>query len=245
MDVVLFDYGGVLAPVVSPPDGFRSMAQLILARLRRSDLDRDAIETDLREGWAAYTGWKTAQSRNLHPREIEQARFWEWVTCDWPPAESAAVRAHATVLTKELELRVIQRPARPEAAAVIERLKSAGTGVGIVSNCLSGDAAREQLDADGLLPLFDVTVFSNEAGVRKPGPDILELALTALGGDPAHTCFVGDRLDRDVLAARRAGLGTSVLYRAETGPGRALRGVAPDFTIDSLPELVPLLGITS
>lgn len=242
VDAVLFDYGGVLAPVVSPTDGFRSMAEVILARLRHTDLDVDAIEIDLREGWAAYDGWKRAQSRNPHPKEVTQPRFWEWVTCDWPEAESAAVRAHATVLTKELELRVIERPARTDAAAVIEQLRGAGIGVGIVSNCLSGDAARHQLEADGLLSLFDVTVFSNEVGVRKPGPDILSLALTALGSDAARTCFVGDRVDRDILAARRAQLGAAVLFNAETGSGRPLRDVLPDHRIDSLSDLPTVLG---
>lgn len=243
VDAVLFDYGGVLAPVQSPADGFRSMAEVVLNRLRNTRLDLDSVEFDLREGWAAYAGWKTAQSRNLHPREVGQTRFWEWVTCDWPAAEQAAVRAHATVLTRELELRVIQRPAREEAAPLLRRLSAAGVGVGIVSNCLSGDAARQQLEEDGLLSLFDVTVFSNEAGVRKPGPDILELGLAALGTDPAQACFVGDRLDRDILAGQRARIGTTVLFHAETGAGRALRGVRPDHTIDRLSDLPTVLGL--
>lgn len=244
VDAVLLDYGGVLAPVESPDDGFRSMAAVIHDRLRHTDLRVEDVEIDLCDGWHAYAGWKTAQSRNPHPHEVTQPRFWEWVTCDWPAAEQAAVRAHATVLTRELELRVIQRPARADAAQLLRTLSAAGVGTGIVSNCLSGDAAREQLEADGLLSLLDVTVFSNEVGVRKPGPDILQIGLAALGTDPAHGCFVGDRLDRDILAGRRAGVGTTVLFLAETGSGRALRGVEPDHTIASLSELPNVLGVT-
>lgn len=243
IDAVVFDYGGVLAEVRTPEDGFGIMAGIIRAALPSTTLTVADIETDLMFGWRAYDGWKRAQSRSRQPVELAQTAFWELVTCDWDAPERAAVAAQATVLTRELELTVIQRPASSASASVLKALRAAGIKTALASNCLSGDAARVQLSADGLLDLFDVMVFSNEIGYRKPGPLLLLHALTAVGVSPSAACFVGDRLDRDILAARRAEFQLCILKTAKTGSGTALRGVVADAVIDELGELLPLIGL--
>ena len=66
----------------------------------------------------------------------------------------------------------------------------------------------------------------------KPAPDILDLAMTRIGADREATIMLGDQLDTDILAARRAGL-KSVLV--ETGvPARSTSGVVPDFVVRDL-----------
>jgi FMN phosphatase YigB (HAD superfamily) len=240
---VVFDYGGVLAEVNSPADGFAAMSRIIHAVLPETELTLSDIDTDLRYGWKAYAGWKRAQSRSREPVEMSQAAFWEMVTCDWGEAERAAVSGNVVTLTRDLELHVIQPPANPDTAAVLGALRQAGIKVGLASNCLSGDAARVQLAADGLLDLFDIALFSNEVGYRKPGARLLQHAMTALKVDAHESCFVGDRLDRDILAARRAQMGLCVLKIAMTGSGDSLRDVSADAVIDGLGELLPLLGL--
>jgi len=238
---VLFDYGGVLADVLTPSNGFESMAQVIRDHLPFTSLTREDIATDLAFGWKAYDGWKRAQSRARKPREISQQGFWKLVTCDWTDADRAAVAAAAVVLTQELELRVIARPALPGTRKTLLALRDRGIRLALVSNCLSGEAARVQLEEDQLLDLFDVTVFSNEIGYRKPGPQILWHALAALDVEPEQAAFVGDRLDRDMLAGARAGIRLNVLRKTPTGSGVPLRGVTADVTIDHLGELLDRL----
>lgn len=239
---VLFDYGGVLGEVAKPPGGVDSVADHMIGLLQRLDcgLTRDDVAVDLALGMAAYEAFKRAQSRMLEPREITHCEFWQFVTCDWPAAARAVVDVNATPLTQRLESATIRRPAREDAVDTLTALRAAGIRTALVSNCLSGAAARDELARDHLHDLLDVSLFSDEIGLRKPGAGILLRALEALGVAPEHAWFVGDRIDRDILAARRAGVSKAILISTRAGSGTALRGVEPDVRIDQLAQLLPL-----
>lgn len=240
---VVFDYGGVLADVLEPADGFAKMGDLVHRLVPDSNLTPLDISEDIEEAWNAYDGWKRFQNRRKAPLEISQHDFWDLVTCQWHEPERNAIFANSVRLTQELELQVIQRRANPGVAAVLQTLRSAGIRLALASNCLSGDAARVQLSEDGLLDLFDAVMFSDEVGYRKPGPELLERALAAVQVPASEACFVGDRIDRDILAGRRAGFALCVLRKAPGGSGRQIRGITADHSINDLRELVPLLGL--
>ena len=74
--------------------------------------------------------------------------------------------------------------------------------------------------------------------VGKPSPVMVERSLSQLGTDPAGTVMLGDRLDTDILAGRRAGTPTVLVT---TGVSRAEdvadSGIEPDWTIESLDAL--------
>jgi FMN phosphatase YigB (HAD superfamily) len=240
IETVIFDYGGVLANVLKPSDGFYAMAQVALDVIPSLKLSPTTIAEDIKAGWTAYDGWKIFQSRRRVPLEMSQSLFWELVTHDWEEGVSREAIANAALLTRELELRVISRPASTGAGHVLKTLRDRGKKLALASNCLSGDAARFQLQQDGLLDLFDATLFSDEVGYRKPGPELLRQTVAALGGTAEETCFVGDRIDRDIQAGRRAGMGLCVLKIAPTGPGQGVRGVQEDYAIRELSELLTL-----
>lgn len=73
-----------------------------------------------------------------------------------------------------------------------------------------GDPAgqRAKLAATGLGDLLSAAVFSDEIGRehRKPDPVGLRRACEALGLPPDHVVVIGDRPDKDVEAAARAGM---------------------------------------
>jgi FMN phosphatase YigB (HAD superfamily) len=244
---VLFDYGGVLAEVHSPADGPDRLARQVGELLCRAGcpMEHADVLADLQIGLRAFDGLKRAQSRMPDPRETTPRELWELVACDWAPAPRAAVLANATPLCRLLERTVIERPARPDAATLLALLRDSGVRTALVCNCLSGQAARDQLAEDGLSGMLDVELYSDEVGYRKPGPTLLRTALEALGVDARQSWMVGDKIDRDVLAARRVGIGTAVLVRTASGPGTRLRGVQPDHEIDALMELAPLLGLSA
>ena len=86
----------------------------------------------------------------------------------------------------------------------LERLKSAGFKLGIVSNAdgrVAGDAKRL-----GLAQFFDVIIDSQVVGVEKPNPKIFQLALDALGVPPEEAMYAGDIYAIDMLGARAAGI---------------------------------------
>lgn len=74
----------------------------------------------------------------------------------------------------------------------------------VLSN--ADDTLRRRLtDAHGIIDLFDEVVVSADVGMAKPDPRIYELAARRLGLPPSACVFIDD-LERNVRAAREAGM---------------------------------------
>ena len=97
---------------------------------------------------------------------------------------------------------------------------------------------RPELELLGLSPWFDPTLLSSEVGVRKPGPEIFERALAAVGARPAAALHVGDDPHADVGGGAALGMRTGLV-----GPAARVSDlvVAPDLRLDSVADLPPLL----
>lgn len=80
---------------------------------------------------------------------------------------------------------------RDAVVARARRIKAAGVRTACVTNNVRefGEAWRGMVPVD---ELFDAVVDSCHAGVRKPDPRMFELALDAVGADPARTAFLDD-----------------------------------------------------
>ncbi|MCM0678884.1 HAD family hydrolase, partial [Micromonospora phytophila] len=112
----------------------------------------------------------------------------------------------------------------------------------VVSNTLCGAAHRDFLAAAGLAGLFVAQFYSDEAGVRKPNPELAHRAARAVGVPVGGCWFVGDSLHRDVVCARRAGVGATILMRSpRTDRDGPLPGVVPDAVVEDGHGLVALL----
>jgi putative hydrolase of the HAD superfamily len=126
-----------------------------------------------------------------------------------------------------------------ETLSVLRGLRDRGLRLGLVSNvALLPDAMRQDLDALGILPLLDATVFSSELRTRKPDPRIFEACLVELGVAAERAVFVGDRLLDDIAGAQSVGLRAVQTreFRREEDPS-----VRPDAVIDRLSELPSVL----
>lgn len=112
--------------------------------------------------------------------------------------------------------------------ALLEALRKRGLKLGLVSNA-SGPPAllHGELAESGIAERIDYAVFSSEVGWSKPGADIFELALAALGVPAEAALFVGDRLDEDVRGAAELGMTTvqALWFRADDHPD----GVEADY----------------
>ncbi|MEM2886190.1 MAG: HAD-IA family hydrolase [Thermoproteota archaeon] len=95
----------------------------------------------------------------------------------------------------------------PASKSVLRFLKDNGKGTGLISNVgmTPGFALRRFLEMEGIAHYFDVMVFSDEAGVRKPNPSIFKLAAGKLGSSPSEMAHIGDDLRSDVWGAKNAG----------------------------------------
>ncbi len=80
---------------------------------------------------------------------------------------------------------------------------------------------------------------SHELGAEKPTPAFFAAVIDLAGEEAAAILYVGDRLDNDVLPARRAGMRTVLLRRGPWGYLHAERPEAglADAICDSLLEL--------
>jgi FMN phosphatase YigB (HAD superfamily) len=94
------------------------------------------------------------------------------------------------------------------AEETLSRLKEAELGLGLVcdTGLSPGRVVRELLDDCGLLKFLDVTCFSDEVGVPKPGGEIFAKALAELGVRPPEAMHVGDLRRTDIAGAHDIGM---------------------------------------
>ncbi|MEM3597198.1 MAG: HAD family hydrolase [Candidatus Bathyarchaeia archaeon] len=145
----------------------------------------------------------------------------------------------------------------PDALEVLRWLKSQNKYVGIICNTglTPGFGLRRFLEKEGVAKYFDVMIFSEEVGVRKPDPRIFHLVSEKLKVKPYEVVHVGDNLRSDVWGAKNACF-KAVYFLCETGRDRVAESdptslvslsrklgglrkdeIAPDATISSLTML--------
>jgi putative hydrolase of the HAD superfamily len=95
--------------------------------------------------------------------------------------------------------------AHEDAAQVVKELLAAGLAVGALSNAATAYQTLK-LERVGLAETVPMLVGVDTLGFGKPDPRVFAEACRLLGTSPARTVYVGDELDVDAVAARRAGL---------------------------------------
>ncbi len=127
----------------------------------------------------------------------------------------------------------------------LDWLKVQGFRIAALTNRTHGGATfLEEMRQDGLLPYFGAVISSDQAGYRKPHPEIFRITLDALAVQPHEVAHVGDRLDMDIRGARSSGMAAIWMRRVhppETVPHDPTE--EPHATIERLVELrkLPLL----
>lgn len=129
---------------------------------------------------------------------------------------------------------------RPDVLAAVRQLRDADWKVAIVTNGMQ-DNQLAKIQRTGLADLVDSWCISEEAGVRKPDPEIFRMAARRCGALIDHGGWmVGDSLLADIEGGQAAGLRTVWLRgRRATDPGSI--SVTPDFTVGSVPEAVQVI----
>ena len=111
--------------------------------------------------------------------------------------------------------------------------------LGIIANQSLG--TQERIDNWGIGKYFDVVMASAEAGCAKPDLKIFTAALDKAGCAPADAFMVGDRLDNDIIPAKKLGMKT-VWVRQGYAIYQTINDDSnrPDHIVDSIDELIPL-----
>jgi HAD superfamily hydrolase (TIGR01549 family) len=124
----------------------------------------------------------------------------------------------------------------PEALEVLRELRLRGLRLGLVSNTEVGtrEAVVERL---GLHKLFDSIVLSYEELAVKPDPRPFVRCLGQLRVSPPAALFAGDRMEVDVIPARRLGMQGVLVDRA------AKKGYKPRHALAVVKDLRGLLPL--
>ena len=111
--------------------------------------------------------------------------------------------------------------------------------LGVIANQTLG--TQERLDNWGVGEFFDVVMASAEAGCAKPDLRLFEMALKKAECEPGEAVMVGDRLDNDIVPAKKLGMKTVwvrqgyAIYQSIDDESKR-----PDYIVDSIEELIDL-----
>jgi len=234
VQALLLDFGGVLVDGVTRPGWPARLATVIGALLAQQGAAvPETLGNDLVAAVEAYGRWGDAMCRPWAPAELSHAEFWsDFVAADWPVAARAVVVGYATELCHRLGRLIHDWALRPGVPELLAEMAMRGIPVAVASNTLCGAVHREFLAGAGLADRFAAQVYSDEAGVRKPNPELIATAANAVGVPVGDAWYVGDTWSRDVLCGRRAGVGRTVLMRSlRTDTDVGYRRVAPDLVV--------------
>lgn len=103
----------------------------------------------------------------------------------------------------------------PGARRCLDVLQSNGIKMAVVSNHHNYDSLVTRLKEIGIRDYFQAVIASEKVGIRKPNPEIFEVALDRLRVRKEQAVFVGDSLETDIAGAKKAGLVAILMRRRE------------------------------
>lgn len=127
-------------------------------------------------------------------------------------------------------------PVDPAVASALDRARSSGWKVGVVTN---GDQIQaEKMTRAGLWQHVDQLIASDLEGVQKPDPELFRIAARRLGGTLEGAWMIGDQPVTDIAGAIAAGI-ESVWVRLE--PDWPDHGFVPTLIASSTPEAIGMV----
>lgn len=133
------------------------------------------------------------------------------------------------------ELEKLYPDAKPVLSALSKKYK-----IGIIANQSSGSS--ERLESWGILKYIDVVTASAEEGVAKPDSEIFNIALAKAECSAENAVMIGDRLDNDIVPAKKIGMKTIwikqgfAVYQSPKNESEKA-----DYTVNSLSQLLSVL----
>ena len=237
LKAVFFDMGGTIETYRSSNELRISNAHAIRDCLKKTGISLDLNDEELASlimcRLKAYHHWNLVSMI-----EIPSLEIWsKYVFQDY----DVNIESVAEELSFLYETRFFEREMRPEIPAVLEEIKSMGIKIGCISNTQSLTQVPFSMKRYGIEQYFNPVVLSSDYGRRKPDASIFYQA-TRLAGLPTSDCvYVGDKVNRDILGAHRAGFRFAVKIDHVYDDGEKDEGAIPDYLIDNMTELLPIL----
>ena len=126
------------------------------------------------------------------------------------------------------------------AVDILKSLRGLGYKIGLITNC-SAEVPLMWKNTN-FSYLFDVTIFSASAGMKKPDPQIYNLACEQMGVEPNECLYFGDGDSNELSGASQLGM-DAVMIRDpnEMDPYRLVEVEWDGRKIESFSEIIDLL----
>jgi putative hydrolase of the HAD superfamily len=244
IQAVLFDLGGVFHTAVSNPEKADFFAGASLKVLAENGINLAVSPGDflamVEERAKEYKKHSEIDRKELAPQKI----WAEFFLKDFGiPEERLIPCAERLCYLFDAERKEL-RP-RPDLRETVLELKGMGLKLGVISNILSAAFVHERLAIYGIADAMDCVVTSVETGIRKPDKRIFYTGAERIGLPPASCAYIGDRISRDVIGARGAGMGVVIRIRWADSEEKDAHLGSPeneaDFRIDGLKEIPGLI----
>ena len=233
IEAILFDMGGTLRRTARRTRGEKLRVVQRMMDLIGVQGSVEAFALLLARHAKAYKHW----AEQTHT-ELNESDLWmKWMLPDFPPERIRGMAIQLNQLYREANgLRAVF----PESREVVLELFRRGYRLGLVSNTTSSVEVPALLNELEITGCFETVILSAVVGRRKPDPGILLDATRRMGIAPERCAYVGDRIDRDVAAARKAGFSKAIILRDPSQPEVDESNLTPDHTIQNLCDLLEL-----
>lgn len=242
---VLFDLGGTLHVNDSPPGRDIWFSRRVIERLGdygiHLEISPEALAAQLAVNAEEY---KRHSEQDL--KELGGAEIWSrWFLREQglSPSQLAPMAEELSFLYDYERVRVMRRP---HLAQTMERLRSMGLRMGVISNIISRSVVPHFLAEYGIDGYMDCVITSCGTGIRKPDPGIFRVAEEKMGMAPEELAYVGDTISRDVRGTRAAGWKCMIQIRnpaiAHRDKGLENSPWKPDYLIDDLAEIPDIIA---
>lgn len=123
----------------------------------------------------------------------------------------------------------------------IQKLKSKNYRLGIFSNAGDDKDVQQLIESFGIRLYFDFVLTSAACYYRKPHPRAFEMALAQWSISSDDAIMIGDSLEADIQGAKHLNMQTIWLTRRAQFKQDDVQRIQPDFSLQSLNELLPAL----
>lgn len=221
---LILDFGGVIVQSESNDSWAESVADLMEEIIGVGTVPRKRIIDNVQTGETAAKLWRDAMSRPRFPKELDHETYvTDFIAADWPEDLRDQLASHASRICYAVSHHRENRTLRNGITELLSWCREQSIPLSIASNALSGQVHRDFLAQHDLGRFFVAEIYSDEAGVRKPNPELIWKAADAINVPVEQCWYVGDRIERDVLCGERAGVGATVLTPAPSAPMRPFR----------------------
>ncbi len=244
---IFFDYGGVLENVEYKEESFNKgllIIKDIIFQISGNKIETPELEGFIKEGLNKYSTWYKENNYVELPNSKIWTEFFLKKLCENNKELKNAVAQNAEKLSSVFEFYLYYRRPNRGVKEILKSIFNMGYTLALVSNTISTTLIPERLEKLDVKRYFSSIILSVSAGVRKPRPEIFEIALKETGLSADQCIYIGDTLSRDVEGSKNAGFAKSILLISSLTKhkDRDYSGNAkPDHTVNNLSDVIKFI----